>query len=109
MKLLFDANLSPALCGRLADLYTGSVHVAEVGLERSDTDIWNHAKEHGFTIVSKDSDFEQRALVFGAPPKVVWIRLGNCRSGVVEALLRQRFEDVTAFGHDPNETLLAIP
>jgi predicted nuclease of predicted toxin-antitoxin system len=28
--------------------------------------------------VSKDTDFHQRSFLFGGPPKVVWIRLGNC-------------------------------
>ena len=35
MKLLFDQNLSPKLTGRLADVYPGSEHVADVGLGRA--------------------------------------------------------------------------
>lgn len=59
--------------------------------------------------MSKDSDFEQRALVFGAPPKVIWIRLGNCRTGVVDSLLRQRFDDIIGFEADSHESILALP
>lgn len=109
MKLLIDANLAPELARRLSDLFPGSMHVEAVGLGASDTEIWNYAKAHGFLIVSKDSDFEQRALVFGAPPKVVWIRLGNYRKGVVESLLSQRFEDIMSFDSDPHECILALP
>lgn len=109
MKLLIDANLAPSLARQLSDLFPGSKHVESVGLTASDTAIWEYAKSHGFTIVSKDSDFEQRGLVFGAPPKVIWIRLGNCRRGVVESLLRQRFEDIASFDADPHECILALP
>jgi predicted nuclease of predicted toxin-antitoxin system len=109
MKLLIDANLAPGLAHQLADLFPGSIHVETLGLAASDTEIWEYAKSHGFTIVSKDSDFEQRALVFGSPPKVIWVRLGNCRKGVVESLLRQRFEDITSFESDPHECILALP
>lgn len=109
MKLLFDANLSPEPVGRLADIYPDSEHVVSFGLEQTDTAIWDYAREREFVIVSKDSDFEQRAVVFGAPPKVIWIRLGNCRTGVVESLLRQRFEQIQGFFADSNESLLALP
>ncbi|HMS55814.1 MAG TPA: DUF5615 family PIN-like protein [Fimbriimonadaceae bacterium] len=109
MKLLFDANLAPLLVDRLADLYQESAHVMKVGLQASDSEIWSFAGSNGFMIVSKDSDFEQRALVLGAPPKVIWIRLGNCRTGVVESLLRQRYEDILNFASNEIESILAIP
>ena len=109
MKLLFDANLSPELVARVADLYPDSEHVYSFGIDLSDTAVWDYARAGDFMIVSKDSDFQQRALVLGPPPKVVWIRLGNCRTGLVESLLRQRFEQVRAFCDDPSESLCALP
>jgi len=72
MKLLFDQNLSPRLPQLLADLYQGSVHVREVGLlDAQDSEIWAYAKLGGFAIVSKDSDFQQRSLLCGSPPKFI--------------------------------------
>jgi predicted nuclease of predicted toxin-antitoxin system len=109
MKLLFDANLAPGLVGRLSELYPDSSHVIEIGLQSTDTDIWKFALEYGFTIVSKDSDFQQRAFVRGAPPKVIFLKLGNCRTGVVESLLRQRLEQITNFLAEPTESLLVLP
>ncbi len=44
----------------------------------SDAEIWDYAGEAGFVIVSKDNDFQQMSFVFGSPPKVIWIRRGNC-------------------------------
>ncbi len=70
MKLLIDQNLSSNLVRRLSDLFPASSHLEHLGLtSANDEVIWNHAREHGFTIVSKDSDFQQRSLVLGAPPK----------------------------------------
>ena len=95
MKLLFDQNLSGGLIARLDDLYPESRHVKTAGLaEATDLDVWLFAQQQGFTIVSKDSDFQQRSLLFGAPPKVVWLRVGNCSTGRIEALLRAAFRFV---------------
>ncbi len=78
MKLLFDQNLSPRLPHLLADLYQGSVHVREVGLrEAQDSEIWAYAKLGDFAIVSKDSDFQQRSLLYGFRPS-----LSGCVSGI---------------------------
>jgi predicted nuclease of predicted toxin-antitoxin system len=89
MKLLFDQNLSPRLPRLLADIYPESVHVREVGLrDAHDIEIWEYAKAHGYAIVSKDSDFQQRSLLQGAPPKFIWLRVGNCTVKRTEELLR---------------------
>ena len=61
MKLLFDENLSPRLVNFLSTPFLGSVHVRDVGLAQADDEaIWTYAKDNGFAIVSKDSDFQQR-------------------------------------------------
>ena len=68
MKLLFDQNLSPRLPHLLADIYADSIHVREVGMRDADDQvIWEHAKLHGLTIVSKDSDFQSGACYTAAP------------------------------------------
>jgi predicted nuclease of predicted toxin-antitoxin system len=72
--------------------------VREFGLQAADDEvIWSHAAAGGFAIVTKDDDFRQRSFLRGHPPKVIWVRLGNCRAADVEALLRARVEDVRAF------------
>ena len=71
MKLLFDENLSDRIISRVADLFPDSTHIKAVGLrEADDFVVWVWAKKHGFTIVSKDTDFHQRAIVFGQPAEV---------------------------------------
>lgn len=109
MRLLFDANLSPRLVLRLADLFPGSMHVYETGLERSDVAIWKYAVAEDMTVVTKDEDFESMALVFAPPGKVILITLGNCHTRLVEALFRRDLPTIHTFLLSPSETLLALP
>lgn len=109
MKLLFDHNLSYRLVAAGADLYPGSVHVRDVGLHTAlDEAVWSYAAQQGFALVSKDIDFYQRSLVFGSPPKVIWIRLGNCSTDDVVVLLRRRHHDLLAFAEDKDASFLAL-
>ena len=90
MRLLLDQNLSPRLVDRLADLYPHSTHVSLLGLDREeDRAVWDRAQRDGYVIVSKDADFSEMSLLLGFPPKVLWIRRGNCSSHEIETLLRE--------------------
>ena len=109
MRLLLDQNLSPRLLSSLADLYPGSTHVREVGLATADDDtVWAYAGREGLVIVSKDADFHQRSFVRGAPPKVIWIRRGNCSTDEIAGLLRQFHVEMVAFEQDLEATFLAL-
>src|SRR5262245_31018296 len=102
MKLLFDHNLSYKLVARLADLLPDSTHVRNVHLhEADDSTVWEYARTNGFAIVSKDEDFHQLSFLYGAPPKVVWIRLGNCTTADIERALQCHYTDLLNF--DANE------
>ena len=110
MKLLFDQNLSWRLPKNLAHLYPDSQHIREVGMKESqDVDIWEFAKANGFVIVSKDFDFQQRSLLFGHPPKVVRLRVGNCSVQPIEDLLRKYSAVIHAFDSDAAKSFLALP
>ncbi len=110
MKLLFDENLSPALPRRIADLFPNSVHLRDVGMKATDDPIvWGYAKDNDFMIVSKDADMHDLSLVFGNPPKVIWIRLGNCSTRQVEELLRRDSHVIKLFYQDENVSLLVLP
>ena len=109
MKLLFDENLSPRLVVLLADVYRDSVHVHQCGLGGADDSaIWEYAKIHGFSIVSKDSDFQERTILIGSPPKVVWLRTNNCASEDVASVLRAAAPDVRRFIENDYETCLIL-
>lgn len=109
MKLLFDENLSPRLAMRLANLFPDSKHVREIGLQAADDPlVWEYARLNGFLIVSKDADMHDLSLLFGNPPKVIWLRLGNCSTAQAESLLRREFEAIRAFYLDDTVSLLAL-
>ena len=110
MKLLFDQNLSPHLPRLLADIYAESIHVREVGLrDAADFAIWQYAKREGYAIVSKDSDFQQRSLLHGAPPKFIWLRVGNCTVKRTESLLRSYAAAILTFNLDDSKSHLMLP
>ena len=109
MKLLFDQNLSYRLVHRLADVYPDCQHVRNVGLkEAPDTEVWEFASDNGYTVVSKDADFHQRSLLLGFPPKVIWVRLGNCSTKAVEQVLRDNLEGMAHFEVDKATTFLIL-
>ena len=107
--LLFDQNLSHRLVAALEDAFPGSLHVRDVGLSRAtDSDVWTFARENGLAIVTKDNDFNQMSFLYGAPPKVVWLRAGNCSTDRVIGLIRARTADVLSFIMDQSESLLIL-
>jgi predicted nuclease of predicted toxin-antitoxin system len=109
VKLLFDQNLSHKLVRRLADLFPDCVHVRDVGLKAvGDPLVWEYAKNNGLMIVSKDSDFHQRSFLYGFPPKVIWVRLGNCSTADVERVLRINVDTIKAFCEDKYASFLSL-
>ena len=109
IRLLFDENLPSALVSILHDDYPGSVHVRDVGLHSApDVAIWQYAADRNLVIVTKDDDFRQRSFRYGAPPKVIWLRLGNCRRQDLVAALTNRRNEISQFVEDPFEALLVI-
>jgi predicted nuclease of predicted toxin-antitoxin system len=74
VKLRFDENLSLRLVAALSDLFAGSLDLGQAGLERPDDGaIWRFARKHGFAIVTKDSDFQERSQLAGPAPRIVWV------------------------------------
>ncbi|MET0108592.1 MAG: DUF5615 family PIN-like protein [Candidatus Thiodiazotropha sp.] len=109
MKLLFDENLSPKLVPALADVFPDSKHVDRVGLgTASDNEVWEFAQQQGFTLVSKDSDFHEKSLLHGYPPKVIWIRRGNCTNKQIEIILRNAAEQIKTLLSNPEAAYLIL-
>lgn len=109
MKLLLDNNLSHKLAQSLSDIFPGSTHVTTENLDESkDQDIWSFAKEKGFTIVTKDSDFNEIRLLKGFPPKVVWLRMGNCQVSHIERVIRDKFIILREFYHNESSGIIEI-
>ncbi len=110
MKLLFDENLSFKLVVSLSDTYPESTHVRFEGLRGADElALWDFAIRNEFLIVSKDTDFYQRSILLGAPPKVVWLRIGNSPTQAIADLLRGNFVTLQHFVKDPDAAFLSLP
>ena len=109
MRLLFDEQLPEQLCERLQDLFPDSLHVRQLGAAgASDSVVWELARTHRCVLVTKDEDFHRLSVLRGAPPLVVWLRIGNCTTDDVVRLLRDHQADVETFGRQGVAAFLAL-
>lgn len=106
---LLDENLSPRLAPALSEVFPGSVHVRDVQLKgQSDQQIWTFAAENSYTIVTKDDDFRGMSLLRGAPPKVVWLVVGNTSTAKILRILLAHATAIKTFINDPITSLLTL-
>jgi predicted nuclease of predicted toxin-antitoxin system len=83
-------------------LFSDSAHVRQLGFDTADDDaIWRYAEKFGFTIISKDTDFQQRSFLFGHPPKVIWVALSDASTTKIANLIRLRYQEIVDFQNDP--------
>jgi predicted nuclease of predicted toxin-antitoxin system len=109
VKLLFDHNLSPQLVLLLADLFPDSSHVFWLGLDQvEDKIVREFALENDFVVVTKDADFSELCWWLGFPPKVIWIRRGNCKTLTIAELLRFHFEEIQEFSLDQTTGVITL-
>jgi predicted nuclease of predicted toxin-antitoxin system len=109
VKLLLDENLSDRIIHRIVDLYPDSEHVKILALTNTDDAlIWEYAKANDFVIVSKDSDFHQRSLLYGHPPKFIYLRIGNSPTSKIVQILRDNFDTIIQFEDSETESILVL-
>lgn len=109
MKLLFDHNLSPRLVNRLADIFPDSNHVYNLGMEQADDrEVWAYAQANNFIIVTRDSDYNELLVLYGSPPKVIWIRRGNCQTSVIEIMLKSHTAEIQALVDEASLGILTL-
>ena len=109
VKLLFDQNLSPKLVKRLADLYPNSDHLDLLGLGTADDIlVWEHAKRNNLVVVTKDADFADLSVLRGFPPKVVWLRRGNCSTNDIKEILRDHYAEIENLVTDSASGILTL-
>ena len=109
MRLLLDENVSPLLVSLLAKPFPDSTHVHEVDLGSApDMAVWDYARENDYTILSKDSDFTALSLQRGHPPKVVWIRRGNCSTEDIRAMIQENEQLLLEFQASAETGVLVI-
>jgi predicted nuclease of predicted toxin-antitoxin system len=78
-------------------------------MDRSeDREVWIYAQSNDFTIVNRDGDYNELLVLRGFPPKIVWIRRGNCSTAVIEGILRTHVADIQALATDPTLGILTL-
>ncbi len=82
-RLLLDENLSPRLAAALSELFPGSVHV-------------------------RDDDFRGLSLLRGAPPKVIWLVVGNTSTAEILQILLNHTTAIEGFITEPTTSLLTL-
>jgi predicted nuclease of predicted toxin-antitoxin system len=95
VKFLVDANLPPRLCVWLRSHRHEAEHLFDSNLlTATDTHIWERGNIESLVIFSKDVDFYDRALLFGAPPQVVHVAVGNCSNTRLFEMLAHEWDDI---------------
>jgi predicted nuclease of predicted toxin-antitoxin system len=81
VKFLVDNQLPKALAEHLQARGHDCQHVLEAGLaDASDISICRYSEAQEHILVSKDEDFLYLANQPKSKIKLVWVRLGNCRT-----------------------------
>lgn len=62
----------------------------------TDQQVWEHARTHDQTIVTKDADFLERMLMSSPPPRVVLLKVGNLRIGELREFLIAQWPRIDA-------------
>lgn len=109
MNWLLDENLSPRLGERLSGLFTGIMHVRDIGLEEVlDREIWVWAKAQGSIIFTADKDFADLSRELGHPPKIIHISQCDVSTREIEDCIRSNAIRITEFQNNPHQGLLVL-
>ena len=109
VRLLLDENLSERLIRAIEPKFPGTRHVRSLVLGgASDLAIWEHALENGFVLVTKDEDFIALSVLRGAPPKVIWLNIGNVGNTETAALLLLHAAAIARFAEHDDASFLAL-
>jgi predicted nuclease of predicted toxin-antitoxin system len=98
VRFLVDNQLPAALSQFLAARGCDCDHVMDVGLgSASDSAIWHFANQNELIVISKDEDFLYLAARPENRARLVWVRLGNCRTPVLLATFERLWPRIEVF------------
>jgi predicted nuclease of predicted toxin-antitoxin system len=106
VKLLLDENLSWRMIKKLSPFFEEVVHASDLKIIQpaDDISIWNYAKKNGFTILSKDDDFEKIVLLRKAPPKLIYLKTYNLDTNkLVDLILGNKDKLIQFVQSDEND------
>ncbi len=105
MKVLIDQNISYRIVPRLTHLFEELVHVKSLSwIDWNDYDIFINARLQGYTaVITLDEDFNILLLEYGKPPKVIWLKTGNCSTQVLSEIIISKIEIINSFLEDNDD------
>jgi predicted nuclease of predicted toxin-antitoxin system len=105
---LVDAQLPSALAKAISDAGYTARHVSDVGLlHAADIPIWDYARAHGCTLITKDEDFVAIRLRATDGVTVVWLRVRNSSRRALLAWFMPRLPEIVAL-IDAGEPLIEL-
>jgi predicted nuclease of predicted toxin-antitoxin system len=110
MKIIIDENISSRLVGRIQHVFPDVEHVKTLGLMTvNDFNIFMFARQNGYdAVLTLDEDFYNIQLTHGVPPKIIWLRVGNCSTIALTETIMSNVDTIYAFLFDPNLECLEI-
>jgi predicted nuclease of predicted toxin-antitoxin system len=110
MKILVDQNISFRLIARIAAHFPEAAHVKSLDLmDADDFEIFQFARQQGFDVVlTQDDDFMKILLQQGPPPRIIWLRTGNCSTEHLATVLIANLAVIQNFFTQPALDCLEI-
>lgn len=98
MRLLLDQNLSYRLVKKLEVFFPEIQQLKNLGYNnKPDRSIWEFAKTENYCIVTFDSDFYDLSILYGHPPKLIWLKCANQTSRNIEFVLKSKVDQIREF------------
>lgn len=76
------------------------IHQLDINPSAKDKEIWQYAKEHQLTIITKDSDFSNRIVLSTPPPKVIHLKIGNMKMKDFYDIISSCWQEVIELNED---------
>lgn len=99
MTVLIDQNISHRIVPQIAFLFDTLDHVkTNAWTDWQDYDIFMHARHLQYdAIITLDDDFNKLLLVHGTPPKIIWLKTGNCSTAKLAEVILSHKEVIHNF------------
>ena len=109
MKLLFDENISYQIVKKIKETFPESAHANTIKSGKiTDLEIFSYAKKNNLLIVTHDEDFIELQLVYGYPPKIIWLRAGNTSTQNIMLKLEEKKDEILSLFNNPEIGLIEI-
>ena len=90
-KYLIDTNLPYYVSLWRTDDY---VFQRDFDPSAPDTDVWEYAREHELTIITKDRDYSDRILLTSPPPRIIHLKIGNLKMRAFHQFISMQWDTI---------------